>query len=671
MVQPMSGNNETKQKLIGKAYEIFKHGGYEQTTIEQICEASGISKNTYYYYFKSKEDLLLACIGEYENLSSRCLADILLSGESYFEQLWLVQKQGLNFIRSVGIDFFRELKNLHSLRNVLYSRNWQDDFEVKVAIVRKAQEAGEIRNQAEARGLALATGVVFLGILAIWVSAQLKFDLEKVLRSCLENTFDLRPDLRRGEDLCELVLPIIQQGGGGRMNFLDFARPRVLNGGSFMRRWGLFLLSLLCAAGLAGELSVLTLDDALDYALKHSPRHKIIYKDREISKSQARQGYAAVLPQLSLGRSETTAQTPQPDLDPAMQAMLGGGNDETKTQVEEFSGQQLLFSFSGLAAAGASWSAEKLASYVYADAREQFLLSVRKAFFDLQAAESMRLLATDMTEQLETYARNAEIMFANGVIARKDLLDVRIQLYGAQKNLTNVQKAAAAARYGFNTMLGLPVQQDTRLVTYNVEIAGGLGRQDWDAAALTKAAYRLRPSYLALQEAVWLAQVDHFNSWGSSLPAVYYVYNKRKTSYDPESMLSPSGETETQTISAQWNFFAGGANWFKIHEKANSSDKQKEQLKLAQDSLLAEIQGSLDDVKALAQNVLLAQEEEALAEESLRIARVDFESGNGTATQFNDALIQRQSAGNNLIRALYDYEYARARLNYAAGQNIL
>ncbi|MDR1453906.1 MAG: TolC family protein [Candidatus Margulisbacteria bacterium] len=460
------------------------------------------------------------------------------------------------------------------------------------------------------------------------------------------------------------------------MSFLDFKWQKVLNSGSFMRGKYFLLAAFL---GTAVSAQTLTLEESIAYALQHSPQHKIIYKDREIGKSQARQGYAAVLPQLSLSYSDAAVKTPQSDVaptnpDPMLQnllSMFGGSEDETKTKSEEFTGQQLLFSFSGLAAIGASWSSGKLTDYIYADASEQFVLSVRRAFFDLQAANAMRSLAADLAVLTDTYARNAELMFGSGLTSRKEMLDVHIQAYEAQKNLTNAEKAAAAARYNFNITIGLPVSETVQLVAYNVEVAADILTKNFDAAALTEEAYSLRPSYLAAQEAVWLNQVDHFNAWSSSLPAVYYSYSKKKTTYDPESLMTSSGETETNAISVKWNFFAGGANWFKIHEKANNSDRQKEQLKLARSRLLVEIQNSFDEVKAQAQNILTVRAQDALAAEALAIAKIDFESGNGTATQLNDAIARQQSAGNDLIRALYDYEYARAKLNYAAGQQVL
>ncbi|WP_407180712.1 TetR/AcrR family transcriptional regulator [Bradyrhizobium sp. STM 3562] len=40
--------------------KLFVKNGYEGTTLDAIAEAAGISRRTFFYYFKSKEDVLLA-----------------------------------------------------------------------------------------------------------------------------------------------------------------------------------------------------------------------------------------------------------------------------------------------------------------------------------------------------------------------------------------------------------------------------------------------------------------------------------------------------------------------------------------------------------------------------------------------------------------------------------
>ena len=50
--------SSTKSKIIKAAWNHFYKNGYEQTTVEDIINASKTSKGTFYHYFKGKEALL-------------------------------------------------------------------------------------------------------------------------------------------------------------------------------------------------------------------------------------------------------------------------------------------------------------------------------------------------------------------------------------------------------------------------------------------------------------------------------------------------------------------------------------------------------------------------------------------------------------------------------------
>lgn len=49
---------ERKKELLDAAEQLFHTRGYEQTPVSAIIDQVGVSKGTFYYYFKSKEDLL-------------------------------------------------------------------------------------------------------------------------------------------------------------------------------------------------------------------------------------------------------------------------------------------------------------------------------------------------------------------------------------------------------------------------------------------------------------------------------------------------------------------------------------------------------------------------------------------------------------------------------------
>ncbi|HEX9062960.1 MAG TPA: TetR/AcrR family transcriptional regulator [Clostridia bacterium] len=49
-------------EILTAAGELFESQGYANTTIEAIIQKAGIAKGTFYYYFKSKEDILDALV---------------------------------------------------------------------------------------------------------------------------------------------------------------------------------------------------------------------------------------------------------------------------------------------------------------------------------------------------------------------------------------------------------------------------------------------------------------------------------------------------------------------------------------------------------------------------------------------------------------------------------
>ncbi|SHL97539.1 TetR/AcrR family transcriptional regulator [Roseibium suaedae] len=49
---------ETLDRIADTALTLFVKNGYDATTLDAIAEASGISRRTFFYYFKSKEEIL-------------------------------------------------------------------------------------------------------------------------------------------------------------------------------------------------------------------------------------------------------------------------------------------------------------------------------------------------------------------------------------------------------------------------------------------------------------------------------------------------------------------------------------------------------------------------------------------------------------------------------------
>jgi AcrR family transcriptional regulator len=64
-----------RNRIIEAANTLFYHRGYNQTSFHEIADATGIPKGNFYYYFRSKDELLKAVIDERVARIERMLAE--------------------------------------------------------------------------------------------------------------------------------------------------------------------------------------------------------------------------------------------------------------------------------------------------------------------------------------------------------------------------------------------------------------------------------------------------------------------------------------------------------------------------------------------------------------------------------------------------------------------
>jgi TetR/AcrR family transcriptional repressor of nem operon len=50
-------DSETRQKLLAAAEELMSAQGYNATSVDQVCEAAGLTKGSFFHYFDGKEHL--------------------------------------------------------------------------------------------------------------------------------------------------------------------------------------------------------------------------------------------------------------------------------------------------------------------------------------------------------------------------------------------------------------------------------------------------------------------------------------------------------------------------------------------------------------------------------------------------------------------------------------
>lgn len=77
----MGKSEETRERILDAALNIFSNKGYHDTRMDEIVAASDTSKGSIYFYFPNKERLFLALVDQFADLLERRVVEAVESEE--------------------------------------------------------------------------------------------------------------------------------------------------------------------------------------------------------------------------------------------------------------------------------------------------------------------------------------------------------------------------------------------------------------------------------------------------------------------------------------------------------------------------------------------------------------------------------------------------------------
>jgi len=120
--------NQKRKKILDKAWELFRKNGYEETKVEDITRELGVSKGSFYTYFKTKDEVLYEILERIKKENeerinkinvnqepSKILEDYVISKMNYIVKLlnnMKISSINRNLSNSKLKNFFEELKKV-------------------------------------------------------------------------------------------------------------------------------------------------------------------------------------------------------------------------------------------------------------------------------------------------------------------------------------------------------------------------------------------------------------------------------------------------------------------------------------------------------------------------------------------------------------------------------
>jgi AcrR family transcriptional regulator len=153
-----------KERITEHSIRLFEKKGFTETSIQDIVDSLGVTKGTFYYYFSSKEELLMdihiSYIDDLNFRQERILED---ASKSCKEKLYDIAYMLISHIEVNGPSarvFFREMRNLSEehLSEILPKR---DQFRLNLqGLLDEGKEKNEFKKD-------LHSEIVAFGILGI------------------------------------------------------------------------------------------------------------------------------------------------------------------------------------------------------------------------------------------------------------------------------------------------------------------------------------------------------------------------------------------------------------------------------------------------------------------------------------------------------------------------
>lgn len=414
--------------------------------------------------------------------------------------------------------------------------------------------------------------------------------------------------------------------------------------------------------------AALTLQDSIRIALQNSRTLRSILQDERKANARVREARGAGLPQLDVSanyrRLDRVPKAKFPSFDPVtgtftfneieIQPIDSGTATVSLSQVIDVSGVVRT-------ATDAASLYSRIASLDVQRTRNEIVLQVKQAFYDVLRAQELVKVAEEALQNAETRRKLAQASVDAGVSPKLDVMRAEAAVAAAQQAVIAARNALQLTKAAFNNVLGRRVDEPVELLPADEPEPETADFNQYLQEALSK-----RPEMIQANLGVSLAEKQVTAAKRDQLPSVVvrgqWDFNLKTSTFQPR-------ESSFTTIAAlQFKIWDSGQTQGRIEQARADVDKAKITIENAREGIALEVRNAYLSLQEAREKVSAAEKGLQAATESLRVARLRYEAGVSTQLELSDAELAYTQAEQNLVNARYDLRVAWARLEKAMGR---
>ncbi len=425
----------------------------------------------------------------------------------------------------------------------------------------------------------------------------------------------------------------------------------------------LAIIIILCFSVATASAEVLTLSEGLRLVTQNSRLIKISASDEKISEAEAAVEKSKLFPTVNAAASGTAL---------AHQPGAIFGDFRVPVSQKDFYAysvniRQTLYDFRENASRYES-AIMKVEAKKLETRRVRNLAAIEFAiiYFDILEAEKMVYVAEKEVERLESHLRDAASLYAEGVITKNDLLQAEVRLSDARQRLLTARAGREFNAFRINSALVRPLKSSVEVVDVR-EVPREIFDVHMELEKAWETAERQRPEIQITDAVLSSLDLDEVAKRAEFYPKIFI-----QGSYDYEqNRYQTSQGNWAATLGLGINIFSGGKTKAEVAKILFQKDRLIEQRNRLVDDIRLEVEKYFLDSKTARDRVGVTKDAVRQAEENLRINRVRYAEGVGTATEVLDAVTLLSVAETNYYRSVYDLGKSEISVLYAMGKDLL
>ncbi len=405
----------------------------------------------------------------------------------------------------------------------------------------------------------------------------------------------------------------------------------------------------------------LTLQEAVDTALRNHPTIRMDRATIEAAQQRVRQQIAGYLPKGAYTYSYSRQQRPLSAAVGGVQ--VGGQQQRTFSQVfnfnsTNFSMTQLLFDFGrNLNAIQAAVASVEASTADLETTKQAVIFNTKQAYYGLLSSQQLLGVAEETVRQNQKHLEEAQARFEVGVAPRFDVTQAQVQVSNAELNLVTARNNVDLGFETLRTAMGLTEPLHVTLTEVLAQPPASLNEDP-----VLQQAYARRPELESLR-----AQQRASDERIIALKKQYLPSLSGSAQYNWTGREYPLQQGWLWSMTVTVPLFDSILTTSQLGEaQATLRNLQAQEQNLRQQVTL-EVRQSLLSARRAQESIRVSTQTQVQAQENLELAEGRYAAGVGNIIEVTDAQVSLTSARANNIKALYDYKTALAELEKAIG----